>query len=87
METVTATESRRHELYNGLTEILGANLTETLMEYLPTAPAADLATKDDLRKVEESILLLTHRFDQLQNILIAGFMSMIVTLIVVGFFG
>ena len=56
------------------------------MDYLPTAPAADLATKDDLRKVEESIRLLTQRFDQLQNILIAGFLSMIVTLIVVGFF-
>ena len=73
-------------MYNGLTEILGADLTETLMDYLPTAPAADLATKDDLRKVEESIRLLTQRFDQLQNILIAGFLSMIVTLIVVGFF-
>lgn len=88
---MTAPEARRHELYTGLTEILGSDLTDTLMSYLPIAPATALVTRDEfhteIRKLEDAIYALSHRFDQLQNILIAGFMSMIVALIVVGFFG
>lgn len=74
-------------MYNGLTEILGADLTATLMEYLPTAPVADLATKQELREVRDEIRHLSMRIDRLQHILIAGFMSMIVALIAVGFLG
>ncbi len=91
VRTVTAPETRRHELYTGLTEILGSELTDTLMSYLPVTPATALVTNDEFhtetRKLEDAIDALSHRFDQLQNILIAGFMSMIVALIVVGFFG
>lgn len=78
---MTAPESRHHELYNGLTEILGAELTDTLMTYLPATPI-----QDQISKLEDAINLLTHRIDQLQNILMPGFMSMIVALIVVGVF-
>ena len=45
---VTASESRRHELYNGLALVIGPELTETLMSFLPPVPFIDLATKDDI---------------------------------------
>jgi hypothetical protein len=32
----------------GLTEILGPDLTDSLMSYLPTTPATELATKADI---------------------------------------
>ncbi len=88
---MTAPESRRHELYNGLTDILGVELADTLMSYLPTTPVTALVTRDEfqteMRSVKDEIRQLSQRVDRLQLTLIAGFMSMVVALIVVGFFG
>ena len=91
---MTLSESRRHDLYNGLTQILGPDLTDTLMAYLPHTPGAALAARDDtdglwtaIHEVKEEIRHLSDRIDRLQHILVVGFMSLIVVLIVVGFFG
>lgn len=88
---MTTSEGRRHELYTGLTEILGSDLTDALMSYLPTTPFAALVTKDEfqteMRSVKDEIRHLSRRFDWFQHTLVAGFMSMVVALIVVGFFG
>jgi hypothetical protein len=46
---MTASESARHDLYNGLTELLGPQRAETLMAAIPAHDISDLATKDDLR--------------------------------------
>ncbi|MGH8913120.1 MAG: hypothetical protein ACRDZM_01235 [Acidimicrobiia bacterium] len=68
------------------------------MTYLPATPVTALVTRDgfqtemrsvrdEIRSVRDELAHLSHRVDLLQLTLLAGFMSMIVTLIVVGFFG
>jgi hypothetical protein len=52
---VTITEQERHDLYERLQEALGEAEAETLMQYLPTAGFADLATKSDLNALEQSL--------------------------------
>ena len=42
------TEVQRHELYEGLIEVLGREKATTLMEHLPPVGWADVATKRDL---------------------------------------
>ncbi|HEX6570311.1 MAG TPA: hypothetical protein VF015_14155 [Acidimicrobiales bacterium] len=42
------TEHQRHELYEGLIEVLGREKATTLMEHLPPVGWADVATKRDL---------------------------------------
>jgi hypothetical protein len=41
-------EDRRHEMYEGLIEVLGRERATTLMEHLPPVGWADVATKRDL---------------------------------------
>jgi hypothetical protein len=41
-------EAARHDLYNGLVDILGENRADTLMAYLPTYDPSDLLTRSDL---------------------------------------
>lgn len=52
---MSTSEARRHDLYNGLYEILGTERAETLMAYLPTSEAAALATKADLDREIASV--------------------------------
>ena len=42
------TEDQRHDLYEGLIEVLGREKATTLMEHLPPVGWADVATKRDL---------------------------------------
>ncbi|HET9609048.1 MAG TPA: hypothetical protein VFP06_05535 [Acidimicrobiales bacterium] len=42
------TEDRRHDLYEGLIDVLGREKATTLMEHLPRLGSADVATKRDL---------------------------------------
>jgi hypothetical protein len=42
------TEEQRHELYEGLVQLLGTQKATTLMEHLPPVGWADVATKRDL---------------------------------------
>lgn len=48
-------EVRRHELYTGLTDVLGPDLTDRLMAYLPTSPGSELATREDLRATRDDL--------------------------------
>jgi hypothetical protein len=57
-------ESRRHDLYNGLTEFLGEDRANTLMTYLPAQESTDLATKADLDALETAV---TDRFDMVDQ--------------------
>lgn len=98
---MTASESRRLDLYNGLNQVLGSELTDTLMAYLPTTETAALVTKDDMtvvkddirgikddiRGIKDDIRHLAQRVDRIQLTLLAGFISMVVALIVAVFFG
>jgi len=45
---VTLTEEGRHRLHTSLTEAIGADAANTLMEMLPPVGWADVATKRDL---------------------------------------
>lgn len=50
-------ERSRHQLYQRLQEVLGAEEAGTLMAHLPQGGVSQLATKDDLRKVKEELEL------------------------------
>ena len=49
-------EQRRHRMYQRLEETLGEEAAGTLIEPLPRATWADLATKDELAAVKEELL-------------------------------
>jgi hypothetical protein len=53
-------EARRRDLYNSLDELLGTELAETLMAYLPAYESTELATKDDIRRLDD-------RFDRIED--------------------
>jgi hypothetical protein len=59
--TVAVTEDKRHELFEGLIDLLGRERTSTLMELLPPVGWADVATKRDL---DQQTSLLRHELDQ-----------------------
>jgi len=48
-------ERSRHQLYQRLQEVLGAEEATTLMEHLPPGGTSRLATKDDLRVLEHKM--------------------------------
>jgi hypothetical protein len=71
-------ERARHELFLRLEEVLGAESAETLMEMMPPAGWADVATKRDLDALEQRMDLrfeaqdhkfeaLDHRFEALDH--------------------
>lgn len=85
-------ESRRLALYNGLNDLLGAELADTLMTYLPSSQANDLATgadlvalRDELREMKEDIRHLSRRMDRLQQTTLGGFVAIVAALIASGF--
>ncbi len=51
----TIDERARHELYRGAEELFGTERADTLMSLLPPVGWADVATKDDLRQLEDRI--------------------------------
>ncbi|MEE8486315.1 MAG: hypothetical protein V3S38_07205 [Acidimicrobiia bacterium] len=61
---MTTAESRRHDIYTGLTEFLGPDRADTLMTYLPSRESTDLATKADLTALE---LTLGGRIDRIDG--------------------
>lgn len=54
----------RHELYRRLEEVLGPDAATTLIEHLPPVGWADVATKTDLRWLEER---MGFRFDAMDE--------------------
>jgi hypothetical protein len=56
-------ERARHELYLGVEEVLGTQRADTLMSLLPPVGWAGVATKDDIRLVENEIRQLEERVD------------------------
>ncbi|HEY7824709.1 MAG TPA: hypothetical protein VIG24_17845 [Acidimicrobiia bacterium] len=52
---MSVSEPARLALYNRLGEVIGPENAETLMSSLPLQPAAELATKDDVARLEERI--------------------------------
>ena len=53
----------RHELYRRLEEVLGLEAATTLIEHLPPAGWAEVATKQDLANLEQRIELRFERSD------------------------
>lgn len=55
-------EQARHRLYRRLEEVLGPEEAGTLMNHLPSAGLADLATKSDLHALELRLTAEMERF-------------------------
>ncbi len=76
---MSTTESRRRDLYNGLSESIGPERAETLMAYLPNREYDDLATRSDLVTTDERLSShigqversLSARIDQIESSLTA----------------
>ena len=52
-----ADERSRHELHEQLRKVLGPKVAGALMAHLPVGGASQVATKDDLRQLEERLEL------------------------------
>ena len=48
-------EAARHDLYNGLADLLGPERAETLMTHLPRYDPAEVATKSDLVELKTDL--------------------------------
>jgi hypothetical protein len=64
---MTTGEARRHDLYNALTEFIGEDRADTLMAYLPSREASDLATSADVEGLSSRIDHLETRFDRMED--------------------
>ena len=64
---MTTGEARRHDLYNALTEFIGEDRADTLMAYLPSREASDLATTADVEGVGARVDDLNRRIDHLET--------------------
>ena len=51
LSVMPTSEAARHDLYNGLTELLGLDRADTLMAYLPEFDPDDVATKGDIAEL------------------------------------
>ena len=69
---MTVDERARHELFLRVEQELGPAAAETLMELLPPVGWVDVATRDDLRQLEERMNL---RFDSKLNELRVDFLQ------------
>ena len=61
--SMAVSEARRRDLYNGLDELLGTERADTLMTYLPAYETIEVATKDDIRRLEAHLERLEVRLD------------------------
>jgi hypothetical protein len=52
---MTTAEARRLDLYNALTEFIGADRADTLMASLPSQEANELATRSDILTIADRI--------------------------------
>lgn len=71
-----------------LDELLGTDEADTLMAYLPAYETIDVATKDDIRRLEDRLSGMDARFDRIEDRLdrffitqSAGLIAMVGTLI------
>jgi hypothetical protein len=48
-------ERTRHEMYSGLEQKLGADVADALMAHLPPVGWADVATKQDVERLEARV--------------------------------
>jgi TolA-binding protein len=62
-----ASEPARHALYNRLTEVLGDEHADTLIQSLPMEPAAQLAHKSDITRLESQIDRLESQIAELSR--------------------
>ena len=54
---MTVSDAQRRALHEGLVKKLGADVADTLMDYLPPAGWSDLARRSDLDNLEHSLRL------------------------------
>ena len=54
---VNVSEGQRRQLHPGLVEKIGADVADTLMDYLPHAGWSDLATRTDLEHLGQTLRL------------------------------
>ncbi len=91
-------EARRRALYTGLTDVLGPDLAESLMSYLPVSPESDLVTRAYLDErigyvsgridaLSDRVDRLSDRMDRLQTTLLVGFAGIIAALLATVFLG
>ena len=89
-------ESRRHDLYSGVTEFLGPDRADTLMTYLPSREGNDLTTRSDfdhlssrIDTVERNLTArfdaVNHRLDRIVLTLAAGLIVILATMIAQAF--
>jgi CII-binding regulator of phage lambda lysogenization HflD len=64
---MATSEARRHDLYTGLEELLGTERANTLMAYLPAYEITELATKADIRRLEDRLDRLDDRLDAINE--------------------
>ena len=64
---MTTAEARRRDLYNALSEFIGADKADTLMAYLPPREASDLATSTDVEELTTRIDRLDARLDRMET--------------------
>lgn len=62
---MTTAEAKRQDLYNALSEFIGAEEAETLMAYLPSREAGELATSAEVVELAARFDRLDTRFDRL----------------------
>ena len=70
-------ERSRHELHQKLDELLGTEAAATLMSHLPPVGWADVATKQDLDRLEERLeerfTTMEAKFDVIRHEVLAAF--------------
>src|SRR3954462_7792587 len=60
---VTVSEAQRRALHDGLVKKLGADVADTLMDYLPPAGWSDLARRSDLDQLRLEMQAMESRMD------------------------
>jgi hypothetical protein len=93
---MTSAEPARHALYSELERVIGTENARTLMTYLPTQPADEIATKADIARLEARFDRFEARFesrlDQMQRTYLVTVVAAMTALtgifsLVVGFLG